>query len=41
MVTLPEAFVESTRALMGEERFRRYLAAFDEEPPVSIRLNPR
>ena len=41
MVTLPEAFVESTRALIGEERFRRYLAAFDEEPPVSIRLNPR
>ena len=26
---------------MGEERFNRYLAAFDEEPPVSIRLNPK
>ena len=37
---LPREFIESTRALMGEERFNRYLAAFDEEPPVSIRLNP-
>ncbi len=26
---------------MGEERFGRYLQAFEEEPPVSIRLNPR
>ena len=26
---------------MGEERFTRYLAAFDEEAPVSIRLNPK
>lgn len=26
---------------MGEERFERYLKAFEEEPPVSIRLNPR
>ena len=25
---------------MGEERFERYMRAFDEEPPVSIRLNP-
>ena len=25
---------------MGEERFERYLKAFEEEPPVSIRLNP-
>jgi len=25
---------------MGSERFERYLRAFDEEPPVSIRLNP-
>ena len=38
---LPREFIESTRALMGEERFNRYLAAFDEEPPVSIRLNPK
>ena len=40
MTILPEEFVKTTRELMGEERFSRYLAAFDEEPPVSIRLNP-
>ena len=38
---LPEEFTRVTRELMGEERFARYLAAFDEEPPVSIRLNPK
>ena len=38
---LPEAFIEQTRNVMGEDRFARYLAAFDEEPPVSIRLNPK
>ena len=27
--------------MMGDERFERYLKAFEEEPPVSIRLNPR
>ena len=37
---LPQAFTEQTKKLMGEERFARYLSAFDEEPPVSIRLNP-
>ena len=26
---------------MGEDRFECYLQAFEEEPPVSIRLNPR
>ena len=26
---------------MGEERFERYLQSFEEEPPVSIRVNPR
>lgn len=41
MVNLPEEFVCETRQLMGEERFGRYLQAFEEEPPVSIRLNPR
>ncbi|MCR5679188.1 MAG: hypothetical protein K6G08_03120 [Prevotella sp.] len=39
-VSLPEDFVQSTRELMGDERFNHYLAAFSEEPPVSIRLNP-
>ena len=37
---LPEDFVQETRQLMGEERFSRFMAAFDEDAPVSIRLNP-
>ena len=41
MVHLPEDFVRETRRTMGDERFERYLKAFEEEPPVSIRLNPR
>ena len=41
MVKLPEEFVRETRQMMGDERFERYLKAFEEEPPVSIRLNPR
>ena len=41
MVHLPEDFIRETRLLMGEDRFNRFLGAFDEEPPVSIRLNPR
>ena len=40
MVQLPAVFTEKTRLLMGEERFERYLQSFEEEPPVSIRLNP-
>ncbi len=40
MTQLPAAFTEKTRLLMGEERFERYLQSFEEEPPVSIRLNP-
>ena len=41
MVQLPLAFTEYTRQLMGDERFERYLQSFEEEPPVSIRLNPK
>ena len=41
MVELPNAFSQATRQLMGDDRFARYLTSFDEEPPVSIRLNPR
>ena len=41
MTQLPAAFTEKTRQLMGEERFERYLQSFEEEPPVSIRVNPR
>lgn len=40
MVSLPEAFADYTRRLMGDDRYARFLAAFDGEPPVSIRLNP-
>ena len=39
MTQLPVAFTEKTRQLMGEERFERYLQSFEEEPPVSIRVN--
>ena len=37
---LPEDFVRETRQLMGEERFSRFMEAFNEDAPVSIRLNP-
>ena len=39
MMNLPEDFIRETRLVMGEERFNRYLGAFEEEAPVSIRLN--
>ncbi len=41
MIQLPAIFTEKTRQLMGEERFERYLQSFEEDAPVSIRLNPR
>lgn len=41
MAQLPTEFITSTRLLMGDERFNRYLQSFEEEAPVSIRLNPR
>ena len=41
MTTLPEDFIRETRQLMGEDRFNRFIGAFDEEAPVSIRVNPR
>jgi 16S rRNA C967 or C1407 C5-methylase (RsmB/RsmF family) len=37
---LPEDFVRETRQLMGEECFSRFMEAFHEDAPVSIRLNP-
>ena len=40
MTNLPEVFIRETRLVMGEERFNRFLGAFDEEPPTSIRVNP-
>ena len=41
MTQLPVAFTEKTRLLMGDERFERYLKSFEEDVPVSIRLNPK
>ena len=41
MTQLPADFTAQTRLLMGDERFERYLTSFEEDPPVSIRLNPR
>jgi len=40
MKNLPEEFIRTTRAMMGDDRFSRYLQALGEEAPVSIRLNP-
>ena len=41
MMNLPEDFIRETRLVMGENRFNRFLGAFDEEAPVSIRINRR
>lgn len=41
MIQLPKEFIHTTKELMGEERFERYLQSFEEETPVSIRLNPK
>ena len=41
MAELPVLFTDYTRQLMGEERFERYLQSFEEDIPVSIRLNPK
>ena len=41
MAELPILFTEYTRQLMGEERFERYLQSFEEDAPVSIRMNPK
>ena len=38
MKTLPEDFVISTRRVMGDERFGRFLRSFDDNPPVSVRI---
>ena len=41
MTNLPAVFIEYARQLMGDNRFGRYLGSFEEETPVSIRLNPK
>ena len=40
MAQLPIDFTDMARRTMGEERFDRYLKAFETDAPVSIRLNP-
>ena len=40
MTELPREFTDSTRRVMGDERFERYLKSFEEPTPVSIRMNP-
>ena len=37
---LPSEFIESTAALFGAQRWERFLHAFNEDAPVSVRLNP-
>ena len=39
-MTLPQDFIQYTHDIMGDALWQRYLAAFSEESPVSIRLNP-
>ncbi len=41
MIQLPAEFISLTKQVMGEQRFDRFLEAFNEEPPASIRLNPK
>ena len=41
MVSLPDDFVRQTKLVMGEERFGRFIEAFNEDAPTSIRLNPK
>lgn len=38
---LNDNFEARTRSLFGEERYRRFASALDEEPVVSVRLNDR
>ena len=38
---LPISFIESTRALMGDEECQKLSVALEQEPPVSVRLNSK
>ena len=40
MTTLPADFISQTKALFGDALWADFLHAMEEEPPVSIRLNP-
>lgn len=37
---LPKEFIDYTSSLFGEERWKNYLASFEESVPVSVRFNP-
>ena len=37
---LPKEFIDYTSSLFGEERWKNYLASFEDSVPVSVRLNP-
>ena len=37
---LPASFIDYTRALLGDEEYDKLAVAIQQEPPVSIRLNP-
>lgn len=37
---IPQEFKENTRYLLGAERYAQFAKALDEDPPVSVRLNP-
>ncbi len=39
-MALPQEFIDYTKALFGDERWERYLASYEEDTPVSVRLNP-
>lgn len=39
-MSLPQEFVSYTSALFGAARWTRFLQAFEEKPPTSVRLNP-
>lgn len=39
-MNLPVAFIESARTLLGENEYKKFAAALEQEPVVSIRLNP-
>lgn len=38
-MNLPASFTEYTRSLLGDEEYEKLVAALQEQPPVSIRLN--
>ena len=38
---LPEVFIQEAHQTMGNELFERYIASFEEDIPVSIRMNPK